>query len=320
MNLPSLTVVMPNYNHGRYLPTSLQAIVDQSVAPLEIIVIDDASTDNSLEVLSEFERKHPNLKVYRNEKNQGVVYNLKRGFELARGQFLLFTAADDKVEPGFFEKSLRLLAEHPQAGLSCTLSTWRYAATGLTWHMGVGMVDRPRYLSPDELVRVAKRGKLAISSSSVLIRRDAFQEFGGFRRDLDWHSDWFLYHACAFRYGVCVVPELLSVFNILPNSHYSTGRRRPEHRQVLVRILELLNSTPFADIRERIRDSGVLSLFATPILRIMWSRREFRSFINLTLVRRIAWRSSELIGSKLLPVWLARWVLNRLYRLPNQQA
>src|SRR5205809_2814761 len=124
MSLPSLSVVVPNYNHSQFLPAALGAILEQSVPASEVIVIDDASTDNSLEILNGFARKHPNLKVHRNEKNQGVLFGMRRGIELARSDYVLFAAADDQVLPGFFEKSLRLLARHPEAGLSCTVSTW----------------------------------------------------------------------------------------------------------------------------------------------------------------------------------------------------
>lgn len=57
MTTPSLSVVVPNYNHGQHLPNCLEALVRQSVPPAEIVVIDDASTDNSLEVLADFARR-----------------------------------------------------------------------------------------------------------------------------------------------------------------------------------------------------------------------------------------------------------------------
>src|SRR5262245_35900410 len=115
MNWPRLSVVIPNYNHGAYLPRCLNALLRQSMPPFEIIVVDDASTDNSLEVLDQFTREHSQLRVLRNEKNQGALKTALRGLELIKGDYLYLPSADDEVVPGFFEASLRMLAQHPHA-------------------------------------------------------------------------------------------------------------------------------------------------------------------------------------------------------------
>lgn len=312
MNLPSLSVIIPNYNHAQYLPVCLKAILAQSVAPLEVVVLDDASTDNSVEVIRHFAAQHPRLRLVQNEKNLGVMPTLNKALGLVRGEYVFLQAADDEVMPGLFEKSMNLLAQNPQAGLSCTVSEWRYVESGLTWHMCTGLADRPAFLAPDELVRLGKRGKLMISSSSVIFKREALDNVGRFLLPLRWHADWFSCFITAFRFGLCYVPESLARVNIIPRSFY-TGRNPADHRQVLLHLLQVLNSPAFADVRPRVRDSGALSLFATPMLRIMLSRKEFHPFINATFLLRTLRRSAELTGKKLLPVWLARWCLNRFY-------
>src|SRR5207249_4932927 len=123
-------------------------------------VMDDASTDDSVQVIESFAKRHPIIRLHRNERNLGVVSNINRGVDLALGDYLLTAAADDELVPGFFEKSLRLLGEYPRAGLSCTVGDWREVASGLNWHVGVGMCDRPSYLAPATLVELGKRGKL----------------------------------------------------------------------------------------------------------------------------------------------------------------
>src|SRR5438034_2246469 len=99
MDLPSLSVVVPNYNHARYLPVCLKAILAQSVAPIELIVVDDASTDNSVEVIRRFAAQSPLVRLVQNEKNLGVMANQIKGLDLARGEFVFFQAADDEVQP-----------------------------------------------------------------------------------------------------------------------------------------------------------------------------------------------------------------------------
>ena len=67
-NKGTLSVVMCNYNHGHYIQEALQAILSQSFPPLEVIVIDDGSTDNSVQIIGGIAEKNPTVKFYRNVK------------------------------------------------------------------------------------------------------------------------------------------------------------------------------------------------------------------------------------------------------------
>ncbi len=313
MELPRLSVIVPNYNHGKYLPACLRGILNQSAPPAEVIVIDDASTDNSMEVLTDFAARHPALRVLRNEKNQGAVFGMNRGIELAKHEYLAFLAADDEVKPGLFEQSLRLLALHPRAGLSCTISEWHDMSSGLSWFMGAGMADKPAYLAPAELVRLGQSGKLLIVSASAIFRKAALDEVGRFMPELRWHCDWFATFVPAFRYGLCYVPEPLSEFNLYPNSFYNRGRKTEEHTRVLTRLLDRLSSPECADIAPHIRESAALALFGLPVVRLLLQHRTYRKFFSPLLLHRATRRSFELVGKKLLPRPLARLALRMLY-------
>jgi len=313
-SLPALSVIVPNYNHAKYLDRSLRAILHQSVQPLEVIVLDDASTDNSVEVIRRFAAQYPTVRLVQNEKNLGVMPNINRGIGLVRGEHVFFAAADDETAPGLFERALGLLAEHPQAALCCAMAEWRETFSGLTWHMAAGMADKPCYLSPDELVRLGKSGELCVISSTCVFRTQRLREAGCFIPELRWHADWFACYVTSLRHGVCFVPEILSLANLLPGSFYQAGHKRADHHQVLLSLLDHLNSEQYADVMPRIRDSGALSLFALPMLRLILSRPDCRHFFNWTFLRRTLRRSGELQAKRILPSWLARWCLNRFYR------
>ena len=86
------------YNHAQYLPGCLNSLLQQSVQLLEIIVIDDASTDNSVAIIEEFAAKHPVIRVVKNERNRGVVHNMNEGWKQALGEYIYYAAADDLVQ------------------------------------------------------------------------------------------------------------------------------------------------------------------------------------------------------------------------------
>src|SRR4051794_17480318 len=120
--MPTLSVCVPNFNHGAHLPEALDAIMEQSDVPVEIIVLDDASSDDSLSILDGYARRYPKLRIERNAANLGAAATISRLVEMAAGDYVSLLSADDRILPGMFDTSMRLLGEHPRAGLSCGLS------------------------------------------------------------------------------------------------------------------------------------------------------------------------------------------------------
>lgn len=306
--LPELSVVIPNYNHARYLPTCLKAIVSQSIPAAEILVIDDASTDDSVAVIEQFALQHSSIRLIKNDQNRGVVFGMNRGLDLATHEYIYFAAADDEALPGLFEKSLRLLALHPQAALSCTIGDWREVSTGLNWHVGVGMADRPAYLAPEQLAALERSSKLFIASHTAIMRRDAIIEAGEFIPELRMHCDWFAMYMAAFRYGICHVPEPLGIANIHPRGVYTGGiREREAYRDVLRRILDFLLSERYSVQAEYIRQSGGLFHFGTPMLSLILAERQYRQFLTPAFLRKNLWHIFKLEAKKFTPRFAAEW-------------
>jgi glycosyltransferase involved in cell wall biosynthesis len=111
IGLPRVSVVVPNYNYARYLPERLQSIAGQSLPPYEIIVLDDASSDDSRAVIDGLQHRH-GLRVVVNARNSGSVFRQwLKGVELATGDYVWIAEADDLSEPGFLETVLRAFAD-----------------------------------------------------------------------------------------------------------------------------------------------------------------------------------------------------------------
>lgn len=316
MTLPTLSVIVPNFNHAQFLPRSLGAIVSQSAPPLEVLVMDDASTDNSVEVIEALAKEHHNIRLVRNEKNLGVMANVNRGISLAQGQYVLSSGADDEVAPGFFEKSLSLLAQHPEAALSCSVGDYREAQTGVRWYWGVGMAGSPVFLSPEQLAQLERMGKLFIAPNSVIYKKSALNQAGNFVPDLKFCADWFANYVAAFRHGICFVPEPLAIFHVQPNSYYHRIRGNSvEYRTVLTELLGKLNKLSEESAIELLRASGALFIFGAPILRVMLSRPEYRHFITPTFLRKNLAHSAKLLLKNNCPAWMLKLYLkNSSYR------
>lgn len=115
---PLVSVVVPNYNHARYLPQRLDSIFAQTFQDFEIIVLDDASTDDSLAALEPY-LHDPRVRFYPNERNSGTPFaQWNKGVSLARGRYIWIAESDDIAEPHLLATLVPLLENNPSVGIA----------------------------------------------------------------------------------------------------------------------------------------------------------------------------------------------------------
>lgn len=220
---PTLSVLIPNYNHARFLPESLGAILAQSYQPSEIIVLDDASTDNSVGLIESFARRDPRVQLVRNGRNMGVEYSVNRLLELASGEYVYSPSADDRVLPGFFEKSMALLARHPEAALCSTVGRLigkHGEDRGIRALPVISSI--PGFFPPEDVRKKLIRYGRWIDAGSVIYRLDALKREGGYIQELGSFADTFANLVLALRYGACFVPEPLHCWRQMADGYAST--------------------------------------------------------------------------------------------------
>jgi len=212
---PTLTVGVPNYNHAHYIKEALGAIINQSYKPLELLIIDDGSTDNSVEVIEEIIKNVPYARLIKNEKNMGILYTYNKLVSLAKGDYYVGASADDKVLPGFFEKSMTMLKKYPQAGMCSTLS---YLMDEFGKNLGLSSVigiasTKPIYISPGKARKMLKKNGLWVAGNTPIFRIDVLRELGGLRPELHCFADAFVAETnVPLKYGACYIPEPLASF------------------------------------------------------------------------------------------------------------
>jgi len=110
---PKLSVVVPSYNHQDYISETLKSLEKQTFQDFEIIVVDDGSTDRTVEIVKSF----PSRAQIFTQENQGVVAARNRGVSLTRGEYICFVDSDDVVLPDRFERQVAVLDSDPEVGL-----------------------------------------------------------------------------------------------------------------------------------------------------------------------------------------------------------
>ncbi|HEV3083401.1 MAG TPA: glycosyltransferase family A protein [Gemmataceae bacterium] len=260
MNTEDVSVLMLNYNHGHYLPRAINAVLTQSVRPREFIIIDDASTDDSISVLEKFARQDPVIRVVRCERNQGVVPNNNRGLRMCTSEYIIAAAADDYLLPGMIERSMAVLRQNPQVGMSCGYWRLLIESTGETRQYKTDWGTAPAYMSPAQLAESIHGGTLP--TPSAIFRREALLRAGAYHNELHWHADWFAAMVVAFRDGICYVPDALAVQTVREASHLHAGiRDTAAQRAVMTEALKLLLSPEYQDVLPFFQSSGIMTSY-----------------------------------------------------------
>ena len=257
MPTPSLSVVIPNYNHAPFLGEVLEAIARQSFPPNEIIVIDDASTDGSLEVFEEFARGCKSARLIRNERNLGVCPAVNVGLAAATGDYVRIQPADDLILPGFFEKSMAMLAANPQAAFSSTLSLVIGRDGSILGPNRTPVISsRPIYVPPEAAGRSLERHGFWIVSDASIFKRSSMLREGGYDRELGALADGYLDVALLIKEGGCFIPERLACWRKLDGS-YALGQSIDAFMAANARLNErlgALSGLPRSFVRRWTRD------------------------------------------------------------------
>ena len=103
-----------------YIQHALEGIATQTVKPFELIIIDDASTDNSMAIIQSYASRYQWIQVHRNRINKGAYQSAQYGLEIATGDYVYFTCSDDRILRNFVEVTLKAFSSNPNAGLVCS--------------------------------------------------------------------------------------------------------------------------------------------------------------------------------------------------------
>ena len=257
------SVIIPAYNAAQYIAKAIESCLSQTYAPHEIIVIDDASTDDTAAIAESFPSP---VRVIRLAENMGIAVARNRGVAASTGDWLAFLDADDWFLPEKLELQRRCALENSHAVLIYT--GFRILEIG-------GSESCGRFFMPWEIFPML-RYRNRLNACSVILRRDAFDAVGGFDPSLRTAQDWDMWLRVAARYSVelfAAVPEPLVVYRRVVGSLSSSAIRYFHQRKLIINSSCLLGTSGISrfiwrrrisafnyyDTSESLREEGSLS-------------------------------------------------------------
>jgi glycosyltransferase involved in cell wall biosynthesis len=231
--IPTVSVIVPNFNHARFLRERIESVLAQTYQDFEVILLDDCSTDESRSIIGGYV-KDPRVRVEFNEKNSGSTFRQwNRGVRLARGKYVWIAESDDYADEHLLEKLACRLDAEPDAVL-CYCRSWRVSSDGkISGFLDPEVTDSdPNRWAMDfvadgreECWKYLSKCNSIPNASAVLFRRAAYERVGGADENLHLCGDWKLWTAMALTGEITYIANPLNYFRFHDSSVRVRSRR-----------------------------------------------------------------------------------------------
>ena len=302
---PRFSIIVPLYNKASYVRKALDSIISQTFTDWECIIVDDGSTDGSVDVVREMKVEDRRLKIL-TQSNSGVAAARNNGVKASGGEYLCFLDADDWWEPTFLEEVDRLINEYPEAGLYAT--NYVYYKPGKT-HVALNLL-RGYMNYPNAYLH----GEMPVWTGAACLPREIFDEMRGFPIGIKLGEDFSLWAKTALNYKVAFCEKTLAFYNNDVPAHLRATRNlhAPEYHMLFhlddiektINLkFETLNpkSVAWHALLDKLRVSGLLDYWlsdeyhdaaAEELKKVDWSKqpksviRRYKTPIRMLKVQR----------------------------------
>lgn len=252
MNAPRVTISIPSYNYGRFIGRTIESVLAQDYADYEILVIDDASKDDSAEVVSRY--RDPRIQYIQNGTNIGQFATINKALHLGRGEYFVNLASDDMWYPGLLRRAVDLLDAHPKL---MAVHTAEYCIDPHDRKLTINTADYPVLASGAEALRAFFKGGWHFAFSSCVMRRSIALARGGFEREFGEFADSAMFARLCGSGDIAFQPECLLGYrlhgaSVSDNMFVRAAEWFQLQRQFIDRVFawEELADSSFAGLKE----------------------------------------------------------------------
>ena len=226
-NTPKVSIVLPCYNGAALLGQAIESCINQTFKDWELIIVNDCSTDNTLEVANAYAQKDERIRVYTNDKNSKLPATLNNGFRRAIGEYWTWTSDDNLLHPDMLETFVAYLDEHEDVG--CVVSD-SY------------VIDEKGNIIGEKIVPEDLNAKMMLNNyvgASFMYRKECAIAVGEYREDFFLVEDYEFFIRMSFHCKIGRVTQFLYYYMDNPNSLTATRQKEIRERLVRMRIMYL---------------------------------------------------------------------------------
>ncbi|PZD73225.1 Putative glycosyltransferase EpsH [Acaryochloris thomasi RCC1774] len=273
---PLVSVCIPTYNASRHLEDCLNSVISQTLTDFEVLVVDNQSSDNTLEIVKSYAERDSRFRIIVNDQNIGAINNFNRCAELAQGEWIKYVHADDLIEPHCLEKLIS--AKQSDSALVCCRRNFLFEP-GVSektekYYLDILSKRSIETLFPDSINISARSFCKATLENigfnivgepvAVILNRNAFYRYGVFNRHIVNKCDVELWTRVATHTGITHVPEVLATHRVHSGS-VTTGNTADRHYRKskidqLIILYEFVLNPIYAPLRDVAKNYPTVNL------------------------------------------------------------
>lgn len=239
---PLVSVIIPSYNHQKYVEETIRSIWHQAYSHLEIVVVDDYSTDNSLEILNSLKDESPlPFKLYTNTENLGISKTLNIALSHATGDLICFIASDDVFSKDRFSSQLKFFKENPSLKLAYANGI-ELTEKGEGGNIHSAKVKDLLNKKPSEILYFLYTNVSPIFIQTALIDAQLIKSFGGFNDEIladDWYLNTKMFEGITFQNEYTYINE-----NVISYRRHDNNIHKNNTRHIALKLQFIEKVTP----------------------------------------------------------------------------
>ena len=252
-----ISVVTASYNYQDYIKETIQSVLEQTYNDWELIIVDDCSTDNSVDVIKSFNDER--IKLFINEKNLGLAQTVKRGVEYATGEWIVFLESDDLITPDNIEKKVQIIKKYSDLNLifnDCEFFGDKNKVKDFSIALKKTRILLKNKNYPTKMFYNFYLSNKIFTFSSVMAKREDLLKIS-YNPPIDSLLDWWLWVQLAYIGNFYYIPEKLTKWRLHKNSYIESSNNislNKIHNEMYYRMfkkykkIKILIFIPFAQI------------------------------------------------------------------------
>ncbi|MCQ2788781.1 MAG: glycosyltransferase [bacterium] len=231
-----ISIVTASYNYENYIKETIESVLCQTYKNWELIIVDDGSKDNSLNVISEYCKKDERIKLYthENNSNKGLAQTIQYGIKLSKGRYVAFLESDDTITPDYLEKKAKVISENPNTALvfnDVNIFGYEERVKGLEDYKRNHDKILSSLVFPTNILKDMRNINLLATFSAVMVKKDILETLD-FNSPIKASLDWYLWFQVIQKNDVFYIDEMLTNWRMHEDS-YSKELKRPDNKEIL---------------------------------------------------------------------------------------
>lgn len=284
-SMVTCAALLLNYNHSEYIEKSLKSIINQSIPFDEILIIDDCSNDNSVEIIKKIITKKKKISLIINKKNTGVISNLNKGTKILKSDYIYFVSADDSYNANIVHEFKKAIFLFPSISM-ISGNVYRKRNNTKKEKLILPFKTPDKICNPSIYAKTAKDRVTTFFGGGNIIKKDLILSLGGFESSLMWSADWFLYQLIGFTEKVYITEEFFMTIKT-KNDSFSQNLLNWEHNKVLITNFFNLILGKHSKHFDFFKSASILPFYDFRILILLLKNKEFRKIITPLLIWRL---------------------------------